>query len=295
MWKGTIGEKTVFLVIAVIFMGFVLFILFRYFPSLINSILMGLGIVKPNDLESAILCAIHRCVDGCMSMRVQELSWKEDGKTVNCYEKFCAGITSGTLIGRAGGCYCFQPPQGMVLDVYGQTNGENICFPPTICRNKDTSLGKSCNSDSDCVKEIVIDDKLRVCGNDFAVNINLSKPQKVDISHLLITTVSVPDVGGIMVAEEMDPVKQFFFSFSLIALNLNTLRLILAPKINALLVHKDAITAYGDVKAEATIALPTIYKDMQVGIKGKSFTAYIATDNFPFDVTLTHVWAIPSS
>jgi hypothetical protein len=88
MSKGSIGERAIFLVIAVVAFLVFIFIIWKIAPNVIKAALISLGIVKPSNIEQAILCSIHRCVDGCMSMRVQEISWKDGDKTVSC-QNFC--------------------------------------------------------------------------------------------------------------------------------------------------------------------------------------------------------------
>jgi|GEM_PF-6527091 len=104
MGKGITQEHIIFLVLAVIFFGLAVFVLFKFFPSLIAQIELALGIVKLNNIEEATLCSIYRCVEGCMSMRVQELSWKEGDKIVHCQE-FCTGEPYGISSGLPDDAY----------------------------------------------------------------------------------------------------------------------------------------------------------------------------------------------
>jgi hypothetical protein len=94
MGKGITQERIVFLVLAVIFFGLAVFVIFKIFPSLITQIELALGIIKLSNVEKATLCSIYRCVEGCMSMKIQELAWKEGDKTVYCQE-FCTGKPYG--------------------------------------------------------------------------------------------------------------------------------------------------------------------------------------------------------
>jgi hypothetical protein len=94
MKKGVTQERIVFLILAVIFFGLAVFVIFRFFPSLMTQIELALGIIKMSNIEKATLCSIYRCIEGCMSMRVQELSWKEGDQTVHC-QKFCTGEPYG--------------------------------------------------------------------------------------------------------------------------------------------------------------------------------------------------------
>ena len=92
MSKG-VETRAVFFIVAVVVGLFILwFLLSRLFPSIMYEIMKIFGVVKPSNIENAILCSYHRCIDGCMSAKVQGLSWEEDGKTVNCNEKFCSEL-----------------------------------------------------------------------------------------------------------------------------------------------------------------------------------------------------------
>jgi hypothetical protein len=94
MGKGVTQERIIFFILAVIFFGLVVFIFFKFLPSLITQIQLALGIIKMSNIEKATLCSIYRCIEGCMSMRVQELSWKEGDQTVHC-QQFCTGEPYG--------------------------------------------------------------------------------------------------------------------------------------------------------------------------------------------------------
>lgn len=89
MEKG-IAERMPFIIIAVIFGLVALFIMFKIFPNLLTQLQFALGLVKLSNAEKAILCSIHRCVDGCMSSKIQEISWEDKEETVWCQEGFCS-------------------------------------------------------------------------------------------------------------------------------------------------------------------------------------------------------------
>ena len=93
MGKGQVGERTIFIIGGVIFFVIAMFILFKIFPNVYGDIMMWLGVIKPTIIEQAMLCSYHRCADGCMSGKVQEISWKEEGKDkpTNCQD-FCQDL-----------------------------------------------------------------------------------------------------------------------------------------------------------------------------------------------------------
>lgn len=88
MKKAFSSSDVVKLVFAVIIFSFLVVILWKVAGNVLMQIGEMLGIVQKSDLEKAILCSIYRCVEGCMSMKVQELSWKEGNKVVKCND-FC--------------------------------------------------------------------------------------------------------------------------------------------------------------------------------------------------------------
>ncbi|MEM5766239.1 MAG: hypothetical protein QW423_01220 [Candidatus Aenigmatarchaeota archaeon] len=286
MKKGVTGEKAVFFIGAVIFLGIIFFVLFRYFPTLYNSILLNLGVVKQNDLEKAILCSIHRCLDGCMSMKVQELSWEEDGKKVNCFEKFCSDYKPS---GEAVGCTCKE--DSYYDEMTGDYKKFKLCYP-IGCKNKNSqgdSFTVECERSEDCVREIITDTRLRICGDYYPVNIDLDKPQKVEISHLIVETRPGEDVGGIVVIKDT-PLNDYSIIHYLRQQGVD----------RVLAIRRDSITAYGDVKNEPPetlipkpeeLQMPTIYKNMEVGTRGGKFTVYITTQEFgfPFSGTITYL------
>ncbi|MEM5853171.1 MAG: hypothetical protein QW228_02220 [Candidatus Aenigmatarchaeota archaeon] len=94
--KASTMERTVFLILAVIFFILAVFVIFKIFPNLLLQLQLALGIVKLSNAEKAILCSIYRCVEGCMSMKVQELSWKDKDECEFCTcQDFCTGEPYG--------------------------------------------------------------------------------------------------------------------------------------------------------------------------------------------------------
>jgi hypothetical protein len=149
MGKGDIGERVVWIIGAVIFFSIAIFIIFKIFPNLMTSIFMALGIVKPSNIDNAILCSIHRCVDGCMSMKVQEITWKEEGKDkpVTCQE-FCQDLPGDAYTRSLFGFGDIEPQ----LKVCGSKYPVNITLkaPEKITKGH-LLLGSTSVSDVRCV------------------------------------------------------------------------------------------------------------------------------------------------
>jgi hypothetical protein len=97
MGKGSTQERIIFFILAVIFFGLVVFVIWKFFPTLITQIELALGIIKLSNVEKATLCSIYRCVEGCMSMKVQELSWKDETyeNGIATCQDFCTGKPYG--------------------------------------------------------------------------------------------------------------------------------------------------------------------------------------------------------
>jgi len=180
MKKGMTGERMVFLVVAVCLGLFILwFLLSRLAPSLIQQLEWLLGISKPTDVELAAMCSIYRCTDGCMSMRVQEISWKSGDKTLNCQD-FCGAALPSDAYNHEP-CIC-QPGTGKV--------GIDKCGG--FCEN----AGSVCNGNGECTEKT--DTELKICGSGYPVNITLKKNEKIDLSHLALGSSNIPDVGCII-------------------------------------------------------------------------------------------------
>jgi hypothetical protein len=134
MSKG-IETRGVFFIVAVIFGILALFIIFKVFPSLYNQIMAALGFVKPSNVEQAILCSYHRCIDGCMSMKVQEISWKEGDSSVSC-QNFCNSTPTTPL-----------PNDAYKKNIFGQMEKElRVCnpeYPVTINLKKSEKIEKT--------------------------------------------------------------------------------------------------------------------------------------------------------
>lgn len=152
MSKG-LETHVVFLVAAVIFIGVVLFIMFKIFPSVLTEIELYFGWIQPSDLEQAVLCSYYRCAQGCLSAEVQQITWKEGGKTISC-NSFCQNlpdqayqISCNCVGGKEAGGHCLGD-----------------------CENS----GTSCNSQSDCIPKIS-QSELKVCNSNYPVNITLDK------------------------------------------------------------------------------------------------------------------------
>jgi hypothetical protein len=88
MKKAFSSSDVIKLVFAVIIFSFLVVILWKVAGNVLMQIGEMLGIVQKSDIEKAILCSIYRCTEGCMSINVQELSWKEGNKVVKCND-FC--------------------------------------------------------------------------------------------------------------------------------------------------------------------------------------------------------------
>jgi hypothetical protein len=88
MKKAFSSSDVIKLVFAVIIFSFLVVILWKVAGNVLMQIGEMLGIVQKSDIEKAILCSIYRCTEGCMSIKVQELSWKEGNKVVKCND-FC--------------------------------------------------------------------------------------------------------------------------------------------------------------------------------------------------------------
>jgi hypothetical protein len=88
MKKAFSSSDVIKLVFAVIIFSFLVVVLWKVAGNVLMQIGEMLGIIQKSDVEKAILCSIYRCVEGCMSMKVQELSWKEGNKVVKCND-FC--------------------------------------------------------------------------------------------------------------------------------------------------------------------------------------------------------------
>lgn len=81
-------SRIVFFIAAVIFLLVLSYFIIKIGGKTISEILAYLGVVKLSNIEKATLCSIYRCTEGCLSMKVQEISWKEGEKTVYCND-FC--------------------------------------------------------------------------------------------------------------------------------------------------------------------------------------------------------------
>ncbi|MEM5815070.1 MAG: hypothetical protein QXD89_01100 [Candidatus Aenigmatarchaeota archaeon] len=85
--KGLESRIVVFIVAVIVFITLSYFII-KIAGTTLSEILSYLGIVKTSNVEKAILCAVYRCTEGCLSMKVQEISWREGDKTIYCND-FC--------------------------------------------------------------------------------------------------------------------------------------------------------------------------------------------------------------
>jgi hypothetical protein len=271
MGKG-IGKEVVVLVVAVIFGGVIIFILFKFVPNLINSILFALGVVKPNDLENAILCSIHRCADGCMSSRVKEITWKEGDRTVSCQE-FC--LPENIQVYQGAQCSCLTTP-GPMPEFEME---KKVCsFNCKLKEGKD-----ECASDEDCIP-IELGRELKICDKSYPVNITIDKPQTVDISHLLLTGSSAPSIDGIGISDT----NLFLLSASAIW---QALFGWIKPGVdNIIIVESSLVMSRGE-----SFGIPTLYKSVEIGSKTQKETVYISTMQIPLLLTVTHVWAVPTS
>lgn len=89
MGKGDLQVSTIlYLIIAVIILLIFAPMIVRVSGDVMNSIGMALGIVKPSNIEQAILCSYYRCIEGCSSTRMEEIKWKEGNEVVFCQD-FC--------------------------------------------------------------------------------------------------------------------------------------------------------------------------------------------------------------
>lgn len=126
------------MVFAVIFFAIVTFIIFKIFPNLLQQIAWTLGVVKLSNIEKAVLCSIYRCTDGCMSMKVQEISWREKDKLVHCQD-FCSGL----------------PDDAYLLDMWGNVDPDlKVCnpnYPVKISLEKPERIEKSHLRESLCM------------------------------------------------------------------------------------------------------------------------------------------------
>jgi hypothetical protein len=274
MGKG-IGKEVVVLVVAVIFGGVIIFILFKFVPNLINSILFALGVVKPNDLENAIRCAIHRCVDGCMNMEVYNLEWKEGDKTISC-QSFCLPEKIQAYSGAQ--CKCLETPGTM--PEFGMIN--KVCN--YNCKLNESKGKTECEVPDDCIP-IEIGDKLQICGDSYPVNITIDKPQTIDISHILLSGSNAREVDGITTQS-----NQFVLDLAAVweaLMGWTTVRGIS----NVIVVDKNIITSYGKQKSSWPV---TLYESVSIGKKGEKTTIYIASDSNML-LTSTRIWAVPTS
>lgn len=165
--KGITTERIAFFILAVIFFVLAVFVIFKIFPNLLLQLQLALGIIKLSNAEKAILCSIYRCVEGCMSMKVQELSWKE-GNEVRACQEFCTGVPYGV-----GGDL---PEDAYVKDFWGSIEpSKRVCNPkyPIIFKTKDTEkIEKS--------------------------HLQLSHPQISDVRCIVPTNAGGPDVLSII-------------------------------------------------------------------------------------------------
>jgi hypothetical protein len=91
--KGLHVSTTLSLIIAAIILIIFAPMLVKVSAEVRTSILELLGLTKFSNVEKAALCAYYRCVEGCKSIRMDEITWTEKdemGKqvTVSC-QKFC--------------------------------------------------------------------------------------------------------------------------------------------------------------------------------------------------------------
>jgi len=178
MRKGVTGERMVFLVVAVCLGLFVLwFLLSRIAPSLLQQLNWLLGFDKPTNIELATMCAIYRCANGCMYMRVQEISWKSGGETVKCQENACGDTLQPDAYDQEP-CTC-KLVLGNVKDNYKCggfcENGGTLCDP----------------NGNDCKEKI--DTNLKVCNPNYPVTITLKGNEKIDLSHFALGSSEIKD------------------------------------------------------------------------------------------------------
>jgi hypothetical protein len=180
MRKGVTGERMVFLVVAVCLGLFILwFLLSRIFPSLLQQLEWLLGISKPTDIELAAMCSMYRCAEGCMSMHVQEISWKSGDTTVKCQEFCSKDLPPDTYTQEP--CTC-KLKLGNIQDTY-QCSGS--------CEN----VGTRCDPDgNDCKEKIPNPADLKVCNPAYPVTITLKNDEKIDLSHFALGSPNIPDV-----------------------------------------------------------------------------------------------------
>ena len=183
MRKGVTGERMVFLIVAVCLGLFVLwFLLSRIAPSLLQQLNWLLGFDKPTNIELATMCAIYRCANGCMYMRVQEISWKNSTGTVYCQE-FCGGALPSDAF-KQEPCTCQKE----------LIRGVEVSLCGGSCEN----AGITCADDSGCESKIPSPEDLKVCDPNYPVTITLKKDEKINIDHLALGSPSIPDVSCIM-------------------------------------------------------------------------------------------------
>ena len=176
MSKASSSDWVVRLIMAVIIFLFITSILWVAGKNVLIQIGEMLGIIQKSDVEKAILCSIYRCTEGCMSMKVQELSWKEGDKTVSCND-FCnaSKIKSSDPQMRV----CFIDVDGWklleILQAYLSGNPEVVV----------STIGSSIT--------------------DYPVEIKLDKAQKIDKSHLTLGSTDYKDVGCILSSKSEGP------------------------------------------------------------------------------------------
>lgn len=91
-------------ILGAIFIGVSLVIIFRVFRGGISTIESALGSLRgefmASNVERAILCAIYRCVEGCLSENTKKISWKSGDRTVYCRSEEPGGPCSAPGVGE---------------------------------------------------------------------------------------------------------------------------------------------------------------------------------------------------
>jgi hypothetical protein len=146
MGKG-IAVKTIFeLFVAAIILLILVPMLFGSFKEAWAAIMEGLGIVKPSNVEKAVLCSYYRCLEGCSSTRMDETKWTEGNEPVTC-QKFCQLPKEWDCTNHPENCY--SDAEFSIAENKWVSKNLKVCddksekFPVNISLEKDETIEKS--------------------------------------------------------------------------------------------------------------------------------------------------------
>ena len=186
MGKGSWSiEILVGLLIAVFILVVFVPMIGRVAAEVWNSLLQALGVIKPTNIEKAILCSYYRCVEGCNSPKMEEITWTD------------YNITKNKMEPRSCQDFCRLPcTEANVGECYTDTDDFTVCedksekFPVKVTIKDAETIEKS------------------------HLKISVSSPVSIDVDCILPSDAKGPDTFNDFLKSLLSPLSSYWNSLA---------------------------------------------------------------------------------